>query len=224
MIKNISNLGDAALYCDFGTVVNKEINTEVIKYFKNIKEKNINGIDNITPSYNKLIISFDLSVTNFESLKKKIENIEIKNFENKKGNVIKIPICCDKEFALDIKRLESKLNISEEKILEKFFSKEYYCYMTGFIAGHPFLGDTDKSLRAKRLETPRVRIPKGSVGLTEQFCNIYTFESPGGWNIIGNTPVNIFNKSKEEKPNLIGPGDTVIFKQISKTEYENHNE
>ena len=224
MIKNISNLGDAALYCDFGTVVNKEINTEVIKYFKNIKEKNINGIDNITPSYNKLIISFDLSVTNFESLKKKIENIEIKNFENKKGNVIKIPICCDKEFALDIKRLESKLNISEEKILEKFFSKEYYCYMTGFIAGHPFLGDTDKSLRAKRLETPRVRIPKGSVGLTEQFCNIYTFESPGGWNIIGNTPGNIFNKSKEEKPNLIGPGDTVIFKQISKTEYENHNE
>ena len=224
MIKNISNLGDAALYCDFGTVVNKEINTEVIKYFKNIKEKNINGIDNITPSYNKLIISFDLSVTNFESLKKKIENIEIKNFENKKGNVIKIPICCDKEFALDIKRLESKLNISEEKILEKFFSKEYYCYMTGFIAGHPFLGDTDKSLRAKRLETPRVRIPKGSVGLTEQFCNIYTFESPGGWNIIGNTPVNIFDKSKEEKPNLIGPGDTVIFKQISKTEYENHNE
>ena len=224
MIKNISNLGDAALYCDFGTVVNKEINTELIKYFKNIKEKNINGIDNITPSYNKLIISFDLSVTNFESLKKKIENIEIKNFENKKGNVIKIPICCDKEFALDIKSLESKLNISEEKILEKFFSKEYYCYMTGFIAGHPFLGDTDKSLRAKRLETPRVRIPKGSVGLTEQFCNIYTFESPGGWNIIGNTPVNIFNKSKEEKPNLIGPGDTVIFKQISKTEYENHNE
>ena len=224
MIKNISNLGDAALYCDFGTEVNKEINQEVIKYFKNIKEKNINGIDNITPSYNKLIISFDLSVTNFESLKKKIENIEIKNFENKKGNVIEIPICCDKEFALDIKRLESKLNISEEKILEKFFSKEYYCYMTGFIAGHPFLGDTDKSLRAKRLETPRVRIPKGSVGLTEQFCNIYTFESPGGWNIIGNTPVNIFNKSKEEKPNLIGPGDTVIFKQISKTEYENYNE
>ena len=73
MIKNISNLGDAALYCDFGTVVNKEINMEVIKYFKNIKEKNINGIDNITPSYNKLIISFDLSVTNFESLKKKLK-------------------------------------------------------------------------------------------------------------------------------------------------------
>ncbi len=224
MIKNISNLGDAALYCDFGTEVNKEINQEVIKYFKNIKEKNIEGVENITPSYNKLIISFDLNITNFETLKKIIGNLEIKKFESERGNIIKIPICCDNKFALDIKRLEEKLNISEDKILEKFFSKEYYCYMMGFIAGHPFLGDTDKSLRAKRLETPRVRMPKGSVGITEQFCNIYTFESPGGWNIIGNTPLNIFDKSNEEKPNLIGPGDTVIFKQISINEYEKYND
>ncbi len=224
MIKNISNLGDAALYCDFGTEVSKEINQEVIKYFKNIKEKKLEGIDNITPSYNKLIISFDLNITNFGNLKKIIENLEIKKFESEKGNIIKIPICCDKEFALDIKRLQEKLKISEDKILEKFFSKEYYCYMTGFIAGHPFLGDTDKSLRAKRLETPRVRMPKGSVGITEQFCNIYSFESPGGWNIIGNTPLNIFEKNNEEKPNLIGPGDTVIFKQISMSEYQEYND
>ena len=224
MIKNISNLGDAALYCDFGTEVSKEINQEVIKYFKNIKEKKLEGIDNITPSYNKLIISFDLNITNFGNLKKIIENLEIKKFESEKGNIIKIPICCDKEFALDIKRLQEKLKISEDKILEKFFSKEYYCYMTGFIAGHPFLGDTDKSLRVKRLETPRVRMPKGSVGITEQFCNIYSFESPGGWNIIGNTPLNIFEKNNEEKPNLIGPGDTVIFKQISMSEYQEYND
>ena len=223
MIKNISNLGDAALYCDFGSEVNKEINSKVIQYFKNIKEKNIEGITNITPSYNKLIVSFDLKLTNFVSLKKKIENLELKKFENTKSDKIKIPICCDKKFALDIKILEKKLKISEDKIFKKFFSKEYYCYMTGFIAGHPFLGDTDESLRAKRLETPRVKIPKGSVGLTEQFCNIYTFASPGGWNIIGNTPVNIFDKKNESNPNLINPGDTVIFQQISMAEYEKYN-
>ena len=223
MIKNISNLGDAALYCDFGSKVNKEINFKVIQYFKNIKEKNIEGITNITPSYNKLIVSFDLKLTNFVSLKKKIENLELKKFENTKSDKIKIPICCDKKFALDIKILEKKLKISEDKIFKKFFSKEYYCYMTGFIAGHPFLGDTDESLRAKRLETPRVKIPKGSVGLTEQFCNIYTFASPGGWNIIGNTPVNIFDKKNESNPNLINPGDTVIFQQISMAEYEKYN-
>jgi len=224
MIKNISNLGDAALYCDFGKEVNKEINSKVIQYFKNIKEKKIEGITNITPSYNKLIISFDMKIANFENLKKKIENLNLKEFINKKSDIIKIPICCDKEFSLDLKRLEKKLKISEDKILEKFFSREYYCYMTGFIAGHPFLGDIDESLRVKRLETPRVKIPKGSVGLTEQFCNIYSFESPGGWNIIGNTPLNIFDKKNENKPNLINPGDTVVFEKISKSEHDKYND
>tara|TARA_B100001540_G_scaffold300416_1_gene305860 strand:+ start:47 stop:721 length:675 start_codon:yes stop_codon:yes gene_type:complete len=220
MLKNILNLGDAALYCDFGKEVNKETNANVIKYFKNIKEKKIEGITNITPSYNKLIISFDLNVTNFHSIKKIIENLELKDFTNVQGKLINIPICCDENFALDIKRLEKKLNITKDKIYEKFFSKEYYCYMTGFIAGHPFLGDIDEALRAKRLETPRVKIPKGSVGITEQFCNIYSFESPGGWNIIGNTPLNIFDKSNELKPNLINPGDTVKFNQITTEEYK----
>ncbi len=222
MIKNISNLGDAALYCDFGIEVDKETNAKVIKYFKNIKEKKIKGITNITPSYNKLIISFDLTLTNFTDLKKIIENLELKDFEKNKNKLIKIPICSDKKFALDISNLEKKLKISEDKIFEKFFSKEYYCYMTGFIAGHPFLGDTDVSIRTKRLETPRVKIPKGSVGITEQFCNIYTFESPGGWNIVGNTPLNIFDKTNELAPNLINPGDTIIFNQISLDEYKQY--
>jgi len=78
MIKNISNLGDAALYCDFGTEVNKQINSEVIKYFNTIKEKNIEGINNLTPSYNKLIISYDLRVTNFKEIKDKIEKLNVK--------------------------------------------------------------------------------------------------------------------------------------------------
>ena len=67
----------------------------------------------------------------------------------------------------------------------------------------PFLGDLDKKLHLNRLETPRVKVPKGSIGITEQFCNIYTFESPGGWNIIGNTPLEVFDSSKEKNPNLI---------------------
>ena len=96
--------------------------------------------------------------------------------------------------------------------------------MTGFIAGMPFLGDIDKNLNAKRLETPRVKVPKGSIGLTEQFCNIYTFESPGGWNIIGNTPLNVFDSLNEDNPNLINPGDTVSFIQINKEKYKNYNE
>ena len=224
MIRNILNLGDAALYCDFGDEVNKDINTKVIRYFQSIKKENIYGINNLTPSYNKLIVSFDLKKIKYKELKKIIENLKI-DFKDKLNNQkIEIPVCTDENYSLDIKRLENKLKITREKIYENFFNKDFFCYMTGFIAGMPFLGDLDKNMRVNRLETPRVKVPKGSVGITEQFTNIYTFESPGGWNIIGNTPLNIFNSSKEKDPNLINPGDVVIFKRISKDQYQNYNE
>ena len=224
MIKNISNLGDAALYCDFGIEVNKDINSEVIKYFKAIKKKDIEGIINLTPSYNKLIISYDLRITNFTQIKDKIENLNISETQKLNNKKVEIPVCCDTSFSLDMERLEKKLDLIKEKILENFFNKEYFCYMTGFIAGMPFLGDLDENMRAQRLETPRVKVPKGSIGLTEQFTNIYTFESPGGWNIIGNTPLDIFDSSKEIEPNLINPGDVVVFKEITLDKYKNYNE
>ena len=224
MIKNISNLGDAALYCDFGSEVNKEINSKVIRYFKTIQKENIDGIDNLTPSYNKLIVSFDLRKKNFKTIKKIIENLSVINDDKLESNKIHIPVCCDENFSLDIKKLEEKLGINRDRIYEKFFGKEFFCYMTGFIAGMPFLGDLENELQAKRLETPRIKVPKGSVGLTEQFANIYTFESPGGWNIIGNTPLSIFDSSKEKDPNLINPGDTIIFERITKNQYQNYNE
>ena len=224
MINKIVNLGDSALYCDFGQEVNKEINSKVIKYFNSVRKSNIEGVTNVTPSYNKLIISFNLSITNFKKIKKEIEILNI-DYENKIFNKeIQIPVCCENSFSLDIKRLEKKLNLKREQILEKFFNKKYFCYMTGFIAGMPFLGDLDENMRADRLETPRVKVPKGSIGLTEQFTNIYTFESPGGWNIIGNTPLNIFNNLNENEPNLISPGDTVIFKEITSSEYKNYHD
>ena len=224
MIKNILNLGDAALFCDFGKEINKETNSRVIKYFKNLKDKRIEGITNLTPSYNKLIISFDMNKTNFKDIKKIIENININETEPGSLKKVTIPVCCENSFAIDIPRLEKKLSLSEDKIFENFFNKEYFCYMTGFIAGMPFLGDLDISMRTDRLETPRVKVPQGSVGITEQFANIYTSESPGGWNIIGNTPLKIFNKAKEIEPNLINPGDTIIFKKISLENYKNFNE
>ena len=224
MLKNISNLGDAALYCDFGIQVNKATNLEVIKYFNTIREKKIKGINNLTPSYNKLIISFDLRVTNFSEVKNKIENLDTTIQQNKNYKKIEVPVCCEENFSLDRGRLEKKLNLSYQEILTKFFDKEYFCYMTGFIAGMPFLGDTDTTIRLQRLETPRVKVPKGSIGITEQFCNIYTFESPGGWNIIGNTPIKVFDKFNQKNPIIINPGDRVIFYKIEKDEYLKFNE
>jgi len=228
MIKNISNLGDAAIYCDFGSEVNEVINSNVTDYFNHItdlvKQEKIQGITNLTPSYNKLIISFNLSVITFSKLKKIIENLNIKKNIKKNNQEIRIPVCCDNEYGLDFERLSNKFNLSKGEILKFFFGKEYFCYMTGFIAGMPFLGDLDKKIRINRLDTPRVKVPEGSVGITEQFANIYTFESPGGWNIIGNTPKKVFYKLNLLDPALIKPGDKVIFYQISKEEYLEFND
>ena len=220
MIKNIINLGDAAAYCDFGSEVNQEINSNVIKYFRNLRDQNILGITNITPSYNKLIISFDLEIINYSKIKKIIENLEIKEKIEIQKKILEVPICFEDNFKIDNTRLEDLLKIKFDKILDIFLKKEYFCYMTGFIAGMPFLGDLNEQLRAKRLETPRIKVPKGSIGITEQFCNIYTYESPGVWNIIGRTPLNIFNNTNLDNPTLINPGDKVKFKRISKDDYD----
>ena len=224
MLKNILNLGDAALYCDFGNEVNKETNSNVIKYFKTLQKLKLKGVTNITPSYNKLIISFDLSIIKFQDLKEKVKNLKLIQTEIKEEKIVKIPICLDDKFSLDLNRLSEKLKIEKDKIIQTFLNKEYFCYMTGFIAGMPFLGDTDTTIRLQRLETPRVKVPKGSIGITEQFCNIYTFESPGGWNIIGNTPIKVFDKFNQENPIIINPGDRVVFYRINKDEYLKFNE
>ena len=228
MIKNISNLGDSAIYCDFGKEVDEKINLKVISYFnylkKLVRENKIEGITNLTPSYNKLIISFDLSITNYKKITQILENLKVISNNQLDSKKIKIPMCCDEEFALDLISLSKKLKIPPNDIIDLYLNKEYFCYMTGFIAGMPFLGDIHEKIRFDRLQTPRIKVPKGSIGITEQFCNIYTFESPGGWNIIGNTPLKVFDKLNLNDPSLIKPGDKVSFYKISKQEYLNFNE
>ena len=133
MIKNIINLGDSAIYCDFGSEVNREINSQVINYFKNLQKNKISGITNITPSYNKLIISFDLTQINYEKLKEKILKIKLENFNKGSKNIIKVPVCVDKEFSLDLSRLSENLKISIDKILNSFFNKKYFYLFNVFI-------------------------------------------------------------------------------------------
>jgi len=189
------------------------------KKVQELSSKNIKGITNLAPSYNKLIVTFDLDVINYKELVEKIINLKPDEISETASKRKKIPICIDEEFALDIERVSKNTNLTIKEVYKHILNKDFYCYMTGFVAGMPFLGDTNKNIRLKRLETPRVKVPKGSVGITEQFCNIYTYESPGGWNIIGNTPVKVFDKNKEENPILIKPGDSVQFYEITKNEF-----
>jgi len=220
MLKKISNIGDCGITCDFGDEVNKKTNKEVIKLFNFIQEsinsKKIKGILNYTPSYNKLIINFELGEIKSKEIIEFIKGSDYsKTTLSEKNKVVEIPICYDEEFALDIKRLEEKTKLSFKEIVNEHLNTDFFVYMIGFVPGQPFLGDINKNLYHDRLDTPRVKINKGSVGIVEKFCTIYTFESPGGWNIIGKTPLDLFNINKKNT-SMLSPGDTVKFKSITK--------
>ncbi len=220
MLKKISNIGDCGITCDFGDEVNKKTNKEVIKLFNfiqtSVNNKKIKGILNYTPSYNKLIINFELGKIKSKEIIEFIKGSDYsKTALSEKNKIVEIPICYDEEFALDIKRLEEKTKLSFKEIVNEHLNTDFFVYMIGFVPGQPFLGDLNKSLYHDRLDTPRVKIKKGSVGIVEKFCTIYTFESPGGWNIIGKTPLDLFNINKKNT-SVLSPGDTVKFKSITK--------
>jgi len=136
----------------------------------------------------------------------------------RKGTSWEIPICYD--FSLDMDNISKILKISKDEIIKIHLETNFFVYMIGFIPGHPFMGDLNERLFLNRLKTPRVKIPAGSVGIVEKFCNIYPHESPGGWNIIGRTPLRLFDKNNNDNPSLLLPGDNVRFRSISKEEFE----
>ena len=223
MLKKISNIGDCGITCDFGDEVNKTTNKEVIKLFNfvrdSVKTGKIKGILNYTPSYNKLIINFELGQIKSQQIIEFIKSSDYSKISlNENKNIIEVPICYDEEFALDLKRLEEKTKLSFNEIIKKHIETDFFVYMIGFVPGQPFLGDLNKNLYHDRLDTPRIKINKGSVGIVEKFCTIYTFESPGGWNIIGRTPFELFNINKKNT-SVLSPGDTVKFKSITKEQF-----
>ena len=223
MIKKLNNIGDSGIVCDFGDEVNQTINDGVIKLFNYVRKqsvlRNIEGILNCTPSYNKLIISFDLQKTNSKKVTNFINSIDFANLnftkERKEWN---IPICYD--FEIDLENMSKKLKLDKDEIINIHSNSTFFVYMIGFVPGHPFMGDLDPKLFLNRLKTPRVKVPAGSVGIVEKFCNIYPHESPGGWNIIGRTSTILFNNKNSLEPCLLSPGDKIRFKKISKSEFK----
>ena len=223
MFKKLNNIGDCGIVCDFGEEVNREVNSNVIKLFHHIKEEvskgSLKGILNYTPSYNKLIINFDLQKINSSEIINFLKSIDFSKLNlTRSRKKWTIPVCYD--FEMDLANMSKALKMNKDEIINIHLNTDFFVYMVGFIPGHPFMGDLNSKLFLNRLKTPRVRIPAGSVGIVEKFCNIYPYESPGGWNIIGRTPTKLFNKENEFNPCLLSPGDSVKFKSISKKEFE----
>ena len=221
MFEKIYNISDQGIICDFGNEINKEINAKVIGVFNyinnNLEIKSKLGIINCIPSYNKIVIQYNLLITSSDSIIKYISSIKEHHltYQNNQKK-FELPICYDAEYGLDLESISKQNKISIEEIIYLHHETSFYVYMMGFLPGFPFMGDLTNKLFTSRLTTPRVLVPAKSVAIVEKFCAIYPFDSPGGWNIIGKTPCKLFEKNKKN-PFLLYPGAQVKFKSISKT-------
>ena len=223
MIKKIYQINEQALMCDFGDNINKKINSNVISFFNYINNKSSIdkdlGIKNCVPSYNKLLIQYDLNKTNYNQIINLINAVSRDQLsDHANEHLIELPICYEEEFALDLQDIAVKSNLNINEVINLHLSTKFYVYMIGFMPGLPFMGDLNNQLYTSRLATPRLRVPARSVAIVEKFCVIYPNESPGGWNILGRTPQKLFFKEKNN-PSLLKPGALVKFQRISKREF-----
>lgn len=217
------NAGEQGLVIEFGNIIDEIINAKVSKLTALIKENITVGIVEIVPTYRSLLIYFDPFTITREQLKSEISNllVHVESASAKKeGTIVHIPVCYGgEEFGPDIEFVATHNKLSVEEVIALHTSPDYLVYMIGFMAGFPYLGGMSQKLITPRLSTPRTKIPGGSVGIADKQTGIYPVESPGGWQLIGRTPVLVYNPSLED-PFLFKTGDYLKFESITQAEYD----
>ena len=225
---SIFPLGDSALTMDFGNIISEDINKKVLQIFHHLKTIADKNILDLVPAYSSLTVYYDVAFlhqpekTAFESITEILEELLSKNLElpEKPNNYFEIPVCYSKKFAIDIDHLSEHNHLPAEEIIQLHTSKIYKVYMLGFLPGFTYMGEVDDRISIARKTTP-IKLPQGAVGIAGKQTGIYPLESPGGWQIIGRTPMKIFRK-ENSCPVLFYPGDEVKFYSISEDEFENY--
>lgn len=224
---NVYPLGDSALIIDFGNVIDAEINKIVNSLFYQLTKQRISGVIEIIPAYSSLTIYYDVfsirqktETTAFEwisaTIKKLLESEQKVVEQNVRS--VKIPVCYEKEFAPDLEFIAEQNKISIPEIIQLHTSVEYRVYMLGFLPGFAYMGMVDEKISCARKSKPNT-VEAGSVGIAGRQTGVYPLRSPGGWQILGRTPLQLFDKNKEE-PTLFHVGDIVQFYSITKDEFE----
>jgi len=214
-------LGESALTIEFSNEISPETNDKVISLVNYFEANQFPGFIEIVPAYSSLTIYYDVLTvrknflefaTAFDAVKNSAENalLNLASIKKENSRVIEIPVCFDDENALDLKFVAEINNLKPPEVIEIFTAKTYRVYMLGFLPGFAYLGEIDWRIAAPRKSAPRLRVPKGSVGIAGRQTGIYPLASPGGWQIIGKTDVELFTPNAES-PTFLQAGDTVKF-------------
>ena len=201
---------------EFGDEISREINTVVLKTYEALDQLDLPGVIEYVPAYASLMIVYDPEVTSLDQIGKRLKGLTIKE-KRRKASIVMIPICYDESLALDKKEFLRRSGQQWEEIIKLHEGIEYQVYMMGFLPGFLYMGEVDQRIQISRKKVPRKKIPKGSVGIADAQTGIYPVESPGGWNIIGQSPIAFFST---EGKFPIRAGDRVQFFAISKKDYE----
>ena len=200
----------------FDNKISLDVSFRVKQYLEEIKK--LEGIIDIVPSYTSILITYDIFIYSYENLVSILEKIKVNNVSSNDNKIVEIPVYYGEEVGLDLKRISEEKNLSIKEIIDIHSSGSYRVYAIGFAPGFAYMGEVDKRININRLENPRKSIPKNSLAIANEQTAIYPQSSPGGWNIIGKTTIEMFDKSLA---NLcpVNVGDEVKFYSISKEEF-----
>lgn len=212
--------GDSSVLIVFGTTISTEINQRITSTVQLIRAQRIEGIVDMIPAFVSLLINYNPLVISYDALKKRLEKIlqvETKASETVK-RVFEIPVCYGGEYGPDLKNIADHAGLSEEEVISIHTSCDYLIYMLGFLPGFCYLGGLDERIHTPRLDTPRLKIPAGSVGIGGSQTGIYPMDSPGGWQLMGKTPVKTYDPQRET-PILVQAGEYIRFVRIDENEF-----
>ncbi|MCP4721862.1 MAG: 5-oxoprolinase subunit PxpB [Desulfobacteraceae bacterium] len=212
--------GDKGLLVEFGEGIDPKVNAKVRAMSIAMERQKPVGVSQIIPTYRSLLFIYDPGTTNPDKLCPAIEEVEnsLETLETKPPKIVEIPVCYGGEFGPDIKNVQKEHALTADQVIKLHSAPSYLIYMVGFTPGFPFLGGLDEKLFTPRLSTPRMHVPQGSVGIANNQTGMYPIASPGGWQIIGRTPLKLFAPDRAA-PFLYKAGDKIKFVPISEQEY-----
>jgi KipI family sensor histidine kinase inhibitor len=214
MMMRFLSAGDRALVVEFGETIDRGLSGAVLRLAAGIAAAGIPGIVETVPTFRSLMVHYDPLVTTRAELEPIIARLLDRAPEPRRNaRLWRIPVCAEEGFAPDLAEVARLAGLSPEDVVARHSAVRYHVYMLGFLPGFPYLGDLPAELALPRRADPRLRVPAGSIAIATTLAAIYPYESPGGWHLIGTTPLRLFDLARP-RPALLAAGDMVEFEPI----------
>jgi inhibitor of KinA len=212
--------GDKALVVEFGETIERAMSERVLRLAERLKELRLQGVIETLPTFRSLLVRYDPLQTSGAALEKEIEaHLADEGGAQQQRRLWQIPACYDKRCAPDLDEVAERTGLTSEEVVARHSGTRFLVYVVGFAAGFPYMGDLPPELVLPRRADPRVRVPAGSIAMATTLTGIYPLESPGGWHLIGASPIRLFDPAWE-RPALLRPGDFAKFEPVDFAEYE----